>query len=49
MEDPMDAQARTPAEIAGTAAFLASDDGGYVTAADLQVDGGIRGAYTIPG
>lgn len=38
----------TPAEIAGVAAFLASSDSGYLTAADIPVDGGIRGAYTIP-
>jgi NAD(P)-dependent dehydrogenase (short-subunit alcohol dehydrogenase family) len=38
----------TPAEIAGAATFLASDDSGYLTAADIQLDGGIRGAYTIP-
>jgi NAD(P)-dependent dehydrogenase (short-subunit alcohol dehydrogenase family) len=38
----------TPAEIAGIAAFLASDDSGYLTATDIQADGGIRGAYTIP-
>lgn len=38
----------TPAEIAGAAAFLASADAGYITATDFLVDGGIRGAYTIP-
>jgi NAD(P)-dependent dehydrogenase (short-subunit alcohol dehydrogenase family) len=38
----------TPAEIAAAAAFLASDDAGYVTAASFPVNGGIPGAYTIP-
>jgi NAD(P)-dependent dehydrogenase (short-subunit alcohol dehydrogenase family) len=37
-----------PAEIAGIAAFLASSDSSYLTATDIQADGGIRGAYTIP-
>jgi NAD(P)-dependent dehydrogenase (short-subunit alcohol dehydrogenase family) len=35
-------------EIAGTVAYLASDDAGYVTASVIPVDGGIQGAYTIP-
>jgi NAD(P)-dependent dehydrogenase (short-subunit alcohol dehydrogenase family) len=38
----------TPEEIAGVAAFLASEDSGYLTGTDIPVDGGIRGAYTIP-
>ncbi|GAA4667924.1 SDR family oxidoreductase [Frondihabitans cladoniiphilus] len=38
----------TPAEVAGAAAFLASDDAGYVTASSFPVNGGIPGAYTIP-
>jgi NAD(P)-dependent dehydrogenase (short-subunit alcohol dehydrogenase family) len=37
-----------PEEIAGVAAFLASSDSGYITGTDVVVDGGIRGAYTIP-
>jgi NAD(P)-dependent dehydrogenase (short-subunit alcohol dehydrogenase family) len=35
-------------EIAGTVAYLASDDAGFVTASAFPVDGGIAGAYTIP-
>jgi len=39
----------TVAEIAAAAAFLAGDDSGYITGADLPVYGGIRAAYTIAG
>jgi NAD(P)-dependent dehydrogenase (short-subunit alcohol dehydrogenase family) len=35
-------------EVAGTVAFLASDDAGYVTASAFPLDGGISVAYTIP-
>src|SRR5258708_15519229 len=35
-------------EVAGTVAFLASDDAGYVTASAFPLDGGITVAYTIP-
>lgn len=35
-------------EVAATVAYLASDDGGYVTASAFPLDGGISAAYTIP-
>lgn len=35
-------------EIAGTIAYLASDDSGYLTASVIPVNGGIPGAYTVP-
>jgi NAD(P)-dependent dehydrogenase (short-subunit alcohol dehydrogenase family) len=35
-------------EVAGTVAFLASDDAGYVTASAFPLDGGTSVAYTIP-
>jgi NAD(P)-dependent dehydrogenase (short-subunit alcohol dehydrogenase family) len=35
-------------EIAGTVAYLAGDDAGFVTASAFPVDGGIGAAYTIP-
>ncbi len=35
-------------ELAGTAAYLASDDAGFVTASVFPLDGGIQGAFTIP-
>jgi len=35
-------------EIAAAVAFLASDDAGFVTAAEFLVDGGISGAYVTP-
>ena len=38
----------TPAEIAGVAFFLASDDSSYLTATDIPVDGGIRGPTRSP-
>jgi NAD(P)-dependent dehydrogenase (short-subunit alcohol dehydrogenase family) len=37
-----------PAEIAAAAAFLASDDASFMTAAQFVVDGGITGAYVTP-
>jgi NAD(P)-dependent dehydrogenase (short-subunit alcohol dehydrogenase family) len=36
------------AEAAGTIAFLASDDAGFITAAALPLDGGITEAFTVP-
>jgi NAD(P)-dependent dehydrogenase (short-subunit alcohol dehydrogenase family) len=38
----------TLAEAAGTIAFLASDDSGFITAAALPLDGGITEAFTVP-
>lgn len=38
----------TLAELAGTVAYLASDDAGFVTASLFPVDGGIQSAFTIP-
>ena len=35
-------------EIAAAAAFLASDDSSFITAAEFLVDGGISGAYVTP-
>lgn len=35
-------------EAAGTVAFLASDDAGFITAAALPLDGGITAAFTVP-
>ncbi len=35
-------------ELAGTVAYLASDDAGFVTASIFPLDGGIQGAFTIP-
>lgn len=32
----------------GMAAYLASDDSGFVTAATFRIDGGIRCAVTVP-
>lgn len=37
----------TVAEAAGTVAFLASDDSGFITAAALPLDGGITTAFTV--
>ncbi|HYN95637.1 MAG TPA: 3-oxoacyl-ACP reductase [Pilimelia sp.] len=37
-----------PAEIAAAAAFLASDDASFMTAAQFVVDGGITAAYVTP-
>jgi NAD(P)-dependent dehydrogenase (short-subunit alcohol dehydrogenase family) len=36
------------APAAGTIAFLAGDDSGYITAAALPLDGGITEAFTVP-
>jgi NAD(P)-dependent dehydrogenase (short-subunit alcohol dehydrogenase family) len=38
----------TPAELAGTVAYLASDDAGFVTGAAFPLDGGITSAFTVP-
>jgi NAD(P)-dependent dehydrogenase (short-subunit alcohol dehydrogenase family) len=38
----------TLAEAAGSVAFLASDDSGFITAAALPLDGGITRAFTVP-
>ncbi|WP_419729895.1 SDR family oxidoreductase [Lichenicola sp.] len=35
-------------ELAGTIAYLASDDSGFVTASVFPLDGGIQGAFTVP-
>jgi NAD(P)-dependent dehydrogenase (short-subunit alcohol dehydrogenase family) len=35
-------------ELAGTVAYLASDDAGFVTGAAFPVDGGIPAAFTVP-
>jgi NAD(P)-dependent dehydrogenase (short-subunit alcohol dehydrogenase family) len=37
-----------PEEIAAAVAFLASDDGSFITASTFLVDGGISGAYVTP-
>lgn len=36
------------AELAATAAYLASDDSGFVTAASFPIHAGIQGAFTVP-
>ena len=38
----------TADEVAGTVAWLASADSGFVTATGIPVDGGITAAYTVP-
>jgi NAD(P)-dependent dehydrogenase (short-subunit alcohol dehydrogenase family) len=38
----------TVEEVAGTVAYLASEDSGYLTAAAVPLDGGITAAYTTP-
>jgi NAD(P)-dependent dehydrogenase (short-subunit alcohol dehydrogenase family) len=38
----------TLAEAAGTIAFLAGDDSGFITGAAIPLDGGITGAFTGP-
>ena len=35
-------------ELAGTVAYLASDDSGFVTASSFPLDGGIQRAFTVP-
>lgn len=35
-------------EAAGTIAFLASDDSGFITGAAIPLDGGVTGAFTVP-
>jgi NAD(P)-dependent dehydrogenase (short-subunit alcohol dehydrogenase family) len=35
-------------ELAGTVAYLASDDAGFVTASIFPINGGSPGAYTVP-
>jgi len=38
----------TPQELAGTVAYLASDDAGFITGAAFPLDGGIPSAFTVP-
>jgi NAD(P)-dependent dehydrogenase (short-subunit alcohol dehydrogenase family) len=38
----------TPEELAGTVAYLASDDAGFITGAAFPLDGGIPSAFTVP-
>ena len=38
----------TPDELAGTVAYLAGDDAGFVTGAVFPLDGGITSAFTVP-
>lgn len=38
----------TPDELAGTVAYLASDDAGFITGAAFPLDGGIPSAFTVP-
>jgi NAD(P)-dependent dehydrogenase (short-subunit alcohol dehydrogenase family) len=38
----------TQDELAGTVAYLASDDSGFVTGAAFPLDGGITSAFTVP-
>jgi NAD(P)-dependent dehydrogenase (short-subunit alcohol dehydrogenase family) len=35
-------------ELAGTVAYLASDDAVFVTASSFPIDGGIQAAFTVP-
>jgi NAD(P)-dependent dehydrogenase (short-subunit alcohol dehydrogenase family) len=37
----------TPQELAGTVAYLASDDSGFITGAAFPLDGGISSASTV--
>jgi NAD(P)-dependent dehydrogenase (short-subunit alcohol dehydrogenase family) len=38
----------TPDELAGTVAYLASDDAGFITGAAFPLEGGITSAFTVP-
>ena len=38
----------TPEELAGTVAYLASADSGFITGAAFPLDGGITSAFTVP-
>jgi NAD(P)-dependent dehydrogenase (short-subunit alcohol dehydrogenase family) len=38
----------TPDELAGTVAYLASADSGFITGAAFPLDGGITSAFTVP-
>jgi NAD(P)-dependent dehydrogenase (short-subunit alcohol dehydrogenase family) len=38
----------TPEELAGTVAYLASDDAGFITGAAFPLDGGITSAFAVP-
>ncbi|HMJ34862.1 MAG TPA: SDR family oxidoreductase [Baekduia sp.] len=38
----------TPDELAGTVAYLASEDSGLITGAAFPLDGGITSAFTVP-
>jgi NAD(P)-dependent dehydrogenase (short-subunit alcohol dehydrogenase family) len=38
----------TPDELAGTVAYLASEDSGFITGAAFPLDGGITSAFTVP-
>jgi hypothetical protein len=42
------ARDRHAGEAAGTIAFLASDDSGFIAAAALRLGGGITEAFTVP-
>ena len=37
-----------PEELAGTVAYLASDDSGFITGAAFPLDGSITAAFTVP-
>jgi NAD(P)-dependent dehydrogenase (short-subunit alcohol dehydrogenase family) len=38
----------TPDELAGTVAYLASEDSGFIVGAVFPLDGGITSAFTVP-
>jgi NAD(P)-dependent dehydrogenase (short-subunit alcohol dehydrogenase family) len=38
----------TPEEYAGTVAYLASDDSGFVTGCSFPLNGGITTAFSVP-